>query len=259
MGCWESPTGHHVFILCWVSLICTMIAAIGGIAAYYKLDSSLILVYGLENLVDFISSAIVLWRFYLPSSSDPAEEARLLAREKRASVGITFVLVVLGFGTIITASEDFAMGMEELKNLTTLYYVSMFSMLIFGLLAMFKFQYAKAMNSPSLRKDGLCSAFGTVLAASLFLTAVLSKSSNGGLWWLDPLIAMTCGIATFIYGLRGIYKAYVRDGLPVCSCSWWMYGDKSDASEMEMTGPTSPSPTKMARGDEEDVSDVVIT
>ena len=59
MSCWNEPTGFHVYVLSWISLIITLIAGIGGIVAYYTLDSSLILVYGLENLVDFMSSAIV--------------------------------------------------------------------------------------------------------------------------------------------------------------------------------------------------------
>jgi len=118
-----------------------------------------------------------------------------------------------------------------------------------------KFRYADYLNSSSLRKDGICSALGTTLAASLFLNTVLTASTDGSLWWLDPFIALICGIGSLVYGLRGAYKAYVRDGLPVCSCSWWMYG--GDEKETEMTnaggvsGPMSPVSNGMMREDEE--------
>lgn len=226
---WNEPTGHDAFVLSWVSLVVTLAASVGGIVAYYKLDSSLILVYGLENIVDFISSVIVLWRFYLPPSSDAAEEARLLSREKRASVGVSILLAVLGFGTIISSVEDFAGGLEEedLENLNVIYYVSLVSIFVFGLMAVIKLQYANKLNSSSLRKDGVNSAMGAVLAVSLFFNSSMAMASNGSLWWLDPLVAISCGIASFVYGMKGIYKAYVKEGIPIWSRSWWLYGGGS--------------------------------
>lgn len=239
---WREPTGFHAYVLSWISLIITLIAGIGGIAAYYKLNSSLILVYGLENMVDFISSAIVLWRFYLPASSDPAEEARLLSREKRASVGISIVFVMLGFGTILTASEDFEAGEEQLENLDVLFYLSFFSIIIFGSFAICKLQFARKLNSSSLKKDGIISGLGTVLSISLFINTILTKASHGHLWWLDPLIALFCGIGSFIYGMWGVYKAYVREGIPICTCGWWLYGyNPNDELDVEMKSSPAPS------------------
>lgn len=232
---WNEPNGHHAFVLSWISLFITLIAFIFGITAYYKLDSSLILVYGLENMVDFVSSLIVLWRFYLPPSSDAAEEARLLAREKRASVGISLILAILGFGTIISSIEDFADGHEEsMDNLNVIYYVALVSIFIFGVMAAVKFQYAKVLNSSSLRKDGICSALGTILAVSLFFNTSMAMASNGSLWWLDPLVAISCGIGSMVYGLKGIYKAYVREGAPIFTISWWLYGGQKNADDFEM-------------------------
>jgi hypothetical protein len=43
----------------------------------------LCLVYGLENLVDFLSDAVVLWRFFAPSTVDEALERQLRHREER--------------------------------------------------------------------------------------------------------------------------------------------------------------------------------
>lgn len=226
---WTDPNGRHAYVLSWMSLIITFSAAIGGIIASVKLNSSLMLVYGLENVVDFISSAIVLWRFFLPAPT-PLQEARLKAREKRASIGISLVLALLGGGTVITASEDFASGQEDLEDLYSLYYVSFFSTIIFGVLALIKFHYATKLGSPSLRKDGVCSAIGGVLAASVFISTVLAVSTEGDLWWLDPLIAIICGLGSLIYGLYGIYKAYVIDGHPVCTLRWWIYGEQNNIS-----------------------------
>ncbi len=270
---WTDPNGRHAYILSWISLLITFSAAIGGIVASIQLNSSLMLVYGLENVVDFISSAIVLWRFFLPAAT-PLQEARLKAREKRASIGISMVLALLGGGTIITASEDFASGPEVLSNVNSLFFVSFFSTIVFGGLALIKFHFARKLSSPSLRKDGVCSAIGGVLAASVFISTVLTSSTNGSLWWLDPLIALFCGLGSLVYGLYGIYKAYVVDGHPVCKLRWWIYGDQSSTisapssanQELEMNvqsssggngvPPTSPEPGNMARDVESRVGDV---
>ncbi len=278
---WTDPSGRHAYILSLISLLITFSAAIGGIVASIQLSSSLMLVYGLENVVDFISSAIVLWRFFLPAAT-PLQEARLKAREKRASIGISMVLALLGGGTVITASEDFASGPEDLmSNLISLFYVSFFSTIVFGGLALIKFHYARKLSSPSLRKDGVCSAIGGVLAASVFMSTILTSSTNGGLWWLDPLIALICGLGSLVYGLYGIYKAYVIDGHPVCTLRWWIYGDQSTISapgsanqELEMNiqsssegngvSPSSPEPGNMERdvenrGTRGDVDEMVMT
>lgn len=46
--------------------------------------------FGLENFVDAVSSALVVWRFW------PAPEEVLESREKRASIGIAMAFVALG-------------------------------------------------------------------------------------------------------------------------------------------------------------------
>jgi hypothetical protein len=74
------------------------------------------------------------------------------------------------------------------------------------------------------------------------------------MWWLDPLVALTCGIGSLVYGLVGVYKAYVKDGLPIYSCSWWMYGSGDEDNEVltnNQGGSTSPyGGASLGRGDD---------
>lgn len=229
---WASPSGHHAFILSVISLLTTLIAAVVGILGAHRLDNSLLLVYGLENCVDFFSSAIVLWRFYLPRSAEEAEEARLLGREKRASVAISIVLSVLGFGTIVTSSEDFITGQKRIEDtevLNLLAWINILSIVIFGTFAFIKFHYAYKLNSSSLKKDGICSFLGAVLSFSMFVNTMLMKA-DGAMWWLNPFIALCCGIGALFYGFHGIYKSYVIDGQPLCSPRWWLAGSVKSSS-----------------------------
>lgn len=257
----SNPTGRHAYILSWFSLVITFIAAVGGVVASVKLNSSLMLVYGLENVVDFFSSAIVLWRFFMPDAT-PAMEAKLKSREKRASIGISIVLALLGGGTIITSAEDFGAGKEDYEDIFALYYVAFISMLVFGFLAWIKFHYGAKLESPSLKKDGVCSAIGAALAAGVFGNTVLTMSSNGDLWWMDPLFSLICGIGALVFGLYGIFKAYVRDGHPICNMRWWIYGESSlppsNTTSQEVELGIQPVSENIQRGNESD-DEVVLT
>lgn len=261
---WSNPTPRHAYILSLVSIVITVIAAIAGIVGYIKLDDSLILTFGLENIVDFFSSAIVLWRFNTPSTSstnstmsDVEQQQQqqrteiLAAREKRASIGVSIVLAVLGLGGLITAIGDLAAGIGEVtfEDLYAIYFLSFSSFAVFGILAKFKFHYANLLKSPSLRKDGICSAIGSILGFAMFFNAVLTMMASDKMWWwLDPTVALLCGIGAFVYGLYGMYKAYVKDGYPIFSCRWWMYGGSKRDDTSQFNGglelqQTSPSPS----------------
>lgn len=169
--------------------------------------------------------------------------------------------------------------------------LSFVSFVIFGILAEFKFHYARLLQSPSLRKDGLCSLIGTILGFAMFFNAMLASSSldKEGLWWLDPIVAFFCALGALGYGLYGIHKAYVRDGYPIFSLKWWSYGGgggKNSGKEIVFGGgdlemqqqPSqisaidsmagNPGSTNSGQGsvslmksrsDDEDMSEVVIT
>jgi len=146
----------------------------------------------------------------------------LAAREERASIGISFVIILLGFMIVVAAFEDFARGYEdESKEEWVLYYVSFLSMIVFGGLGLIKFRFSKMLSSESLYKDGICSMVGAILSASLFCNTVIFLASDGGAWWLDPTVALLCGLGSLAYGLHGIYIAYVIEGLPIFSRKWW--------------------------------------
>jgi hypothetical protein len=247
---WSNPTSSHAFILSLVSIVITLIAAIVGIIGYTTLDDSLILIYGLENVVDFFSSAIVLWRFNDHSSSSSSSSSNtmsvggdeeqqtihndiLLKREKRASIGVSIVLAILGFGGTITSIEDLIKGVGEVipQNMYTLFMISIISIFVFGTLATFKFHYATILNSPSLRKDGVCSAIGAILGVAMFFNSLLAMADDDQFWWfLDPFVALLCGVGALSYGLYGMHKAYVKDGYPIFSCKWWLYGGGTGSS-----------------------------
>jgi divalent metal cation (Fe/Co/Zn/Cd) transporter len=146
------------------------------------------LCYGLENCVDFLSSVVVLWRFYCPHS-DPELEKRLARREKRASIAISLILGLLGIGILGAAIDDILKGAEDTEKLRLVLIVSSVSIIVFGVLTVIKFHYSGMLQSASLHKDGICSLIGTVLSAALFSNTLIIDNVPGA-WWIDPLVAL---------------------------------------------------------------------
>lgn len=230
--CWSAPNSHSAFVLSWISVTVTVAAAVGGILGFIKTGSALLLCYGLENGVDFLSSVVVLWRFYCPHST-PEIEAKLKHREKRASIAISFILFMLGLGIVATAVDDFLHGAETPEELQLVLGISFVSILIFGLLTIIKFHYAILLESASLHKDAICSLIGTTLSAALFINTLIIDHFPEA-WWIDPAVALGCGIASIIIGLYALFMASCVQKLPICSPKWWFLsqGDGKD----EITG-----------------------
>lgn len=234
---WSAPTTRHAYWLSWISIAITSIAAITGISLYFTTGSSLILCYGLENCVDFLSSAVVLWRFYAPEL-DPAIEVTLQKREKRASVAISVILFILGIFITTQAVSDFLRGMEDAESLKVLLGISIASIFIFGSMTVIKFQYSVALNSASLHKDGICSLIGTILSTALFVNTIIIKQIPEA-WWIDPAVALGCGHAAINIGLYAIIYTSCVQKVPIFSLSWWKLssGDGTDEISGRNLGP----------------------
>lgn len=230
---WHQPDARDAFWMSWISLVITIIAAIGGVVGYAKTDSTLILAFGLENFVDFISSAVVLWRFYCPTGADQEMLAKLQKREERASVAISLVIGLLG--TFV-----FAIGIFDLldhdkdQDLDLLFIISFVSIIVFGSLTIIKFQYAQKLDSSSLYKDGICSLIGTCLSASLLLTtAIIDKAPHA--WYIDPIVSLLIGFSAIIYGWK-IVVDMLKNGIPIFHPSWW-YSCGANEMAQELPAP----------------------
>ena len=169
-----------------------------------------------------MSSCVVLWRFFAPTSVDTVLEQKLKQREGRASIAISFFMVALGMCIISASFSDLSRGQEdETVNEKAILLMSFFSIFVFGILSRIKFHYAAKLDSPSMYKDGVCSVIGTFLAGALFLnTAIIMRYPT--IWWVDPIAAFVAGIVAIVLGVRAIYDAYTVEGLPIFSKDWWL-------------------------------------
>ena len=221
----------------WVSLVLTIIAAIGGIVGFFKADSTLILAFGLENVVDFISSAVVLWRFFCPTGADQEKLAKLQKREERASVAISLTIGLLGMFVFGIGVFDL-IEQDKDQDLDLLFAISFASIIVFGSLTIIKFQYSRKLESESLYKDGICSLIGTCLSGSLLLTtAIIDEAPNA--WYIDPIVSLLIGFSAVFYGFQVVIKM-LKNGIPIFLPRWW-YSCEEDDITQEL--PASNDPT----------------
>jgi hypothetical protein len=197
-----------------------------------------------------------MWRFFAPSKTiDAALEEKLHRREKRASIAISFILILLGIAVFFGAMIDYGQKEDDPDELNAIVGVAFVSLLVFGFLSVFKFHYANALESQSLYKDGICSLIGTILSGTLFINTLLIQQAPS-IWWIDPTVAMFCGFGALVLGSLGIRKARTQEKLPVFTLSWWMtsQGSKDTNSghgetEMATGGTAGANSSRRAEND----------
>lgn len=252
---WHKPTAKDAFWMSWISLILTLIAAIGGIIGYVKAESTLILAFGLENLVDFMSSAIVLWRFYCPHGADEAKLAKLQKREERASVAISMVIGILGTFVFTIGIFDLC-DQEKDQDLDLLFTISFVSIVVFGALTIIKFQYSRELDSASLYKDGICSLIGTCLSGSLLLTtAIIDKAPNA--WYIDPIVSLLIGLSAIVYGWK-VVVVQLQNGVPIFHKDWWLAKEAGSGAMTQELPVATNSPVESPESEEEKAEHEVI-
>jgi divalent metal cation (Fe/Co/Zn/Cd) transporter len=166
-------------------------------------------------------------------------EALLRKREKRASMAISFIMILLGLSVIIAATDDLAGGPESESEMNLVLGLSFVSIVVFGGITIVKFRFANKLDSISMYKDGVCSLIGTVLACGVFTTTFIIEQSPS-MWRLDPLFAIGCGLVALFLGAQGIYDAAVVQGIPIFTLTWWFLsaGDDNEIEELGERGNT---------------------
>lgn len=212
MGWCANPGAREAYLICWISLVCTVIAIIVGFIVFVQTESSATLGFALENLVDTISSLLVLWRFWGGGATVPEEE--LDRREKRADVGIAVSFVALAF-IVGSDAVDHLTEREATTNTGALFALSGPSIVIFLVLGCVKMHLGLATNSQSLIKDASCSICGALLSVGTCVGAAL-VSSGSGIWYVDAVVAVVISEGLLVFGMYTLVtKAKYK---------WWTAG-----------------------------------
>ena len=214
----HAPGPTEAFQISIVSAIVTVIAFIAGLSISISTHSSATLGYSLESLVDLVSSLIVLWRFH---GGDTANKEELQKREKRASIGIALLMVILAICVFSVAVEHLAEGHAP-SALHQLISLSVPSLLIFLILGILKFNIAIKTQSPAMKKDAVCSLGGAILSLGVLIGVGLFQSDDA-IWWFDAFVAIIISILLGLYGVRTLVKNILEDK-KYWTMKFWMEG-----------------------------------
>lgn len=179
--------------------------------------------------MDFLSSVVVLWRFFAPWSLDDALERKLQSREERASMAISFIMVLLGFFIISSSVADASRGREDAYEYALVWSLAFLSFFVFGILTALKLRFAKKLECDSLYKDGLCSLIGTALSFAIVITTLIAAEVPA-IWWIDPFMAFIAGMVALALGMKAMYDATTA-GKRIFTLEWWKTEGPSSGEE----------------------------
>ena len=148
-----------------------------------------------------------------------AEE--LQKREKRASIGIALLMVILAICVFSVAVEHLAEGHAP-SALHQLISLSVPSLLIFLILGILKFNIAIKTQSPAMKKDAVCSLGGAILSLGVLIGVGLFQSDDA-IWWFDAFVAIIISILLGLYGVRTLVKNILEDK-KYWTMKFWMEG-----------------------------------
>lgn len=162
-----------------LTLIWMSVEAVVSLGAAWTARSPALLAFGGDSTVEFLSAAVVFWRFYSPSHREQAEK-----RAAKISGGLLFVLA----GFVVTASILMLMEHVEAKPSPVGIGLLLLAAFIMPWLAAQKRQLSTSTASAALRADAaesaVCGYLALIALAGLLVNAFWKVS------WADPVAAM---------------------------------------------------------------------
>ncbi|MGB2623627.1 MAG: cation transporter [Candidatus Acidiferrum sp.] len=191
----------QVLTIAWM----TLEAAI-ALAAAWKARSPALFGFGGDSLIELLSGLVVLWRFRSQTETEAARAEKIAAR---IAGGLLFTVALF----VATASSLALLGYYEPR--TSLVGIALLVVAAFGMpwLASQKRNLAAKLSSASLRADAaessLCGYLAWIALAGLVANALF------GIWWADPVAALTLLPFVLKEGWHAIHAS--RPGCDCCS------------------------------------------
>ncbi|BFZ19678.1 hypothetical protein BsWGS_22716 [Bradybaena similaris] len=183
----------------WVSVIFALISGLVAIAVGQIFESESLFGYGLDGVLDSLSSVAVLWRFYGSASPTLAE-----AKERKACIVIAIFFLVSAFSLIFKSTkaiidDDRENETEQARILTDAF--SAFCGVAALIVASVKVYLGRRLNSRALLTDSIITYVGAVMSFLGVLGLELYESDDR-VWYLDAIFGICCGVFLFCFGVK---------------------------------------------------------
>jgi len=168
-----------------LSVLWNLIEMALAIAAGLAAGSILLIAFGLDSLIELVSSGMLLWRLLVESRQGDVE--RVEQAERRASRVVAISLALLCIYVLVTAVYGLVMRTQPENSMLGIG-VSAAAVLVMPYLAVSKRRIAKRMDSEALHGDAANSITCAYMAGTVL--AGLAANTLLGWWWAEAVAAL---------------------------------------------------------------------
>ncbi|XP_064597911.1 transmembrane protein 163a-like [Liolophura sinensis] len=187
-------------VVSWISVVVTLVLGILAVTYSASDQSSAAFAFGLDALLDTLSSAMVIWRFTGNSGS------LYSARRERIACTVIGVLFLIACVTIaVRSSLSIAQGIFP-EDSGFLWRISFVNGAACTALAVIKFYLGWKLESVSIITDGFNSVINSILGFSTAIS-VLIFTEHPEVWYLDAACGLVCSAMLLFYGIWVIYSS----------------------------------------------------
>lgn len=155
--------------------------------------------FGLDSVIEFAASGVLLWRLRVEMRGGSAEEIDRSERRVHLFVGITFILLAL----YVAGQAGWVLLRREAPSESIVGIgLAIASLVIMPLVAWGKIRAARKIGSEALRAE----AKETLACSYLSFTLLIGLVANAlaGWWWADPVAALMMVPWLIKEGVEGI-------------------------------------------------------
>ncbi|XP_059158490.1 transmembrane protein 163a-like [Physella acuta] len=183
-------------VVSWFSIIFALGAGIAAIVLSMTGNSESLFAFGLDAVLDSLSSCAVVWRFH-----GNVDCAYSLARERKACVAIGVLFLVSAASLIIKSVVAIILETHESKEVVLYDSFALSCGIVSLLIAVAKIYIGLKLNSQALYTDSIITFVG---AASCFagVAGLELYVEDTRLWFLDSIFGIVCGLFLLIFGIK---------------------------------------------------------
>lgn len=186
----------------WASTITSFVLGVTATVFAILNDSQSLFSFGLDSILDCISSIVVLWRFY------GGENIYSEERERRACALIGILFICSAF--LLAGKSIWSLAkMEHTGHLQITLILSAVNVIACLSLGITKVIVGHKLESRALITDSIITLVGAVMSVFTLIFSAVYRH-NRQLWYLDDSFGVLCSLFLLIYGLRVLWVSIME-------------------------------------------------
>ena len=169
----------------WFTVVWMTVEAIVSVGAGLLARSLLLTAFGLDSVIELITSSILLWRLRVETRR--GSPAGVVAAERRAQQVTAVALVLLCLYVLAAAVVDL-LGLAQSEGSTLGILISLAAVVVMPWLAWVKRGLAQRLGSEALRNDAASSLTCGYMAAAVLIGVACTTLFNW--WWAEGVAAL---------------------------------------------------------------------